>query len=301
VNSKDGNAALVARAEPRAAAAAPPRRRWPGLGARLLAAAVFVPCFAIIAWRGGVFFVLLVNFVALAATFEFQRLLEAKGLRAQWGTAIAAAIVLPWLVFWRGGTYADLGLLLLFVCSMAQELGRPIAGALLRVAGASFGLLYVAWLPSFLVRLRELPFVSGAPYAQGFTWVVFVFLVAWMSDAGAYAVGSVAGRHQLAPRISPGKSVEGAIGGLVFAIVSGAVAAPLLMPGILTPVTGGAFGLLGSVAGQIGDLVESQLKRDAQVKDASGAIPGHGGTLDRFDSVFFAAPLVYFVLRLAAV
>jgi phosphatidate cytidylyltransferase len=291
----------VARAEPQAAAAAPARRRWPALGARLLAAAVFVPCFAIITWRGSVFFVFLINLIALLATFEFQRLLEAKGLRAQWGTAILAAVALPWLAFWRGGAFADLGLLLLLVCSMAQELGRPIADSLLRTAGAAFGILYVAWLPSFLVSLRELPQATGAPYAQGGAWVLFVFLVAWMSDAGAYAVGSAVGRHKLAPRISPGKSVEGAIGGLLFAIVSGAIAAPLLMRGILTPLAGGAFGLLGSVAGQIGDLVESQLKRDAQVKDASGAIPGHGGMLDRFDSVFFAAPLVYFVLRLAAI
>ena len=298
---QSGNAALVARAEAARGGSRAPPPPLAGPGSSPPGRGGLRPVFAIIAWRGGVFFVILVNFVALAATFEFQRLLEAKGLRAQWGTSIAAAIVLPWLVFWRGAAYADLGLLLLFVCSMAQELGRPIADALLRVAGASFSLLYVAWLPSFLVRLRELPLASGAPYAQGFTWVVFVFLVAWMSDAGAYAVGSVAGRHQLAPRISPGKSVEGSIGGLVFAIVSGAVAAPLFMKGILTPVAGAAFGLLGSVAGQIGDLVESQLKRDAQVKDTSGAIPGHGGTLDRFDSVFFAAPLVYFVLRLAAV
>jgi phosphatidate cytidylyltransferase len=290
----------VARAEPQAAPAAHVRRRWPGLGARLLAAAVFIPCFAIITWRGSVFFVSLVNLIALLATFEFERLLEAKGLRAQRGTAVVAAIALPWLAFWRGGEYADLGLLLLMVCSMAQELGRPIADALLRTAGAAFGVVYVAWLPSFLVRLREAPLTTGAPYVQGGAWVLFVFLIAWMSDAGAYAVGSAIGRHKLAPRISPGKSVEGAIGGLLFAIVAGAVAAPLLMRGILTPLAGGAFGLLGSVAGQIGDLVESQLKRDAQVKDASGAIPGHGGMLDRFDSVFFAAPLVYFVLRLAA-
>jgi phosphatidate cytidylyltransferase len=266
-----------------------------------LAAAVFIPCFAIITWRGSVFFVVLVNLIALLATYEFQRLLEAKGVRAQWGTAILAAVALPWLAFWRGGAFADLGLLLLLVCSMAQELGRPIADSLLRTAGASFGILYVAWLPSFLVSLREAPRTSGAPYVQGCTWVLFVFLVAWMSDAGAYAVGSAIGRHKLAPRISPGKSVEGAVGGLLFAIVSGAIAAPLLMRGILTPLAGAAFGLLGSVAGQSGDLVESQLKRDAQVKDASGAIPGHGGMLDRFDSVFFAAPLVYFVLRLAAI
>jgi phosphatidate cytidylyltransferase len=290
---------LAAPAEPRAAAAAPSRRRWPALGARLLAAAVFVPCFTIIAARGSIFFVILVTFVSLAATIEFLRLLEAKGLRAQRGTAVAAALLLPWLAYWRGGSFAELGLLLLFVCSMAQELGRPIADALLRVAAAAFTILYVAWLPSFLLRLRELPLLTGDSYQRGFQWVLFVFLVAWMSDAGAYLVGSIAGRHRLAPSISPSKSVEGALGGLAFAILSGTIAA-WIMRGMLTPLAGAAFGLLGSVAGQLGDLVESLLKRDAQVKDASGAIPGHGGTLDRFDSVFFAAPLVYFVLRLAA-
>lgn len=258
---------------------------------------MFVPCFTIITWRGGVYFVVLVNYVALAGAYEFDRLLEAKGIRAQKATAILGGIALPWLAFLRGGVWADFGLALIILASLSQELWRPVGASLIRSATSILGVLYVAWLASHLVLLRQLPQQVGLPYELGFELVMLVFLLTWMSDTGAYTVGSILGRHKLAPRISPGKSIEGAFGGLVFAVVAGVIAARTFMHGDLSSGVAAGLGALASIVGQFGDLAESQLKRDAQVKDASSVIPGHGGALDRFDSVLFAAPLIYYVLR----
>ena len=277
--------------------ARPPGRRWSGLRARVVAAVVFLPCFGIIAWRGEFYFVILVNYVALAGAFEFQRLLEAKGIRGQKGTALAGGVLLPWLAFLEGGAYFGFGLTVLVLCSMVAELWRPVGESLVRSAASLLGVLYVSWLASHLVLLRELPHLSAKPYSTGFELVCLVFLLTWMADTGAYLVGSVAGRHKLAPRISPGKSIEGAAGGLAFAVGAGILAARTFMRGDFSPLSGALLGALAAVVGLLGDLVESQLKRDAQVKDASDAIPGHGGALDRFDSVLFVAPLIYYVLR----
>lgn len=274
-----------------------PRRRFLGLGARVAAAAVFLPCFAVIAWRGDVYFVLLIEFITVAAQLEFLRMLAAKGLQPQRATAVAAALALPWLAYVHGGAYMGFGLTLVVLATMAVELGRNRGEPLVHIATALFGTMYVAWLASHLVSLRELPVQVGRPYALGALAVGFAFVTTWMADTGAYIVGSLWGRHKLAPRISPGKSVEGALGGTAFAVAAGFVMARTLMTDTLTPLSGAVLGGLAALVGLAGDLAESLLKRDAHVKDASGAIPGHGGMLDRFDSVLFSAPLLYYVLR----
>ncbi len=101
----------------------------------------------------------------------------------------------------------------------------------------------------------------------------------------------------MAPRISPGKSIEGAVAALLLTSIAGAVFAATLMKAVFSPWTGAWLGLFGSAIGQLGDLLESALKRDANVKDASDILPGHGGVLDRFDSVLLTAPLLYYALR----
>ena len=289
--------ALTAAPADRHGAAPTPKRRFLGLGARVAAAAVFLPCFTIIARRGDIYFVLLVNFVACAGTLEFLRMLEAKGLKPQRGTALLAAIAMPWLAFVRTGLYAEFGLTVLLVVIFAHELGRDRGEPLAHVAGATLCTTYVAWLASHLVGLRELPRLTGRPYELGFHAIGFVFVTTWMADTGAYLVGSLIGRHKLAPRISPGKSVEGAAGGIVAATASGWLFARALMAGEISLSSGALLGALAGIMGLLGDLAESLIKRDAHVKDASGAIPGHGGALDRFDSVLFSAPLLYYVLR----
>ena len=160
----------------------------------------------------------------------------------------------------------------------------------------SFGVLYVGWLSAHLILLRELPWQIGADYALGASFALLAFFLTWSCDTGAYAVGRMFGRNR--PwRISPRKSVEGAAGGFVCAIAAAFIARAWFAPYLRAwdaPVLGAIVGVFA----QVGDLVESMLKRDARSGDSSDLIPGHGGILDRFDSLYFAAPLVFYYLKI---
>lgn len=148
--------------------------------------------------------------------------------------------------------------------------------------------LYTGWLLAHLVSLRELP--------QGFHFVLLVLVATWSTDTFAYFVGITIGKHRLAPVLSPKKSVEGSIGGVIGSVVASVIIGYLDSH---MPITNYIIiGLLVGIVGQVGDLAESALKRMAGVKDAGRFIPGHGGILDRFDSMFLTAPIVYYYLRI---
>jgi phosphatidate cytidylyltransferase len=144
--------------------------------------------------------------------------------------------------------------------------------------------------------LRELPIIAGLDYSVGFTFVIIAFTITWCCDTGAYTFGKLFGRHKLLPSVSPKKTVEGAIGGTLLSI-AGILVARVLFDTQLGVVEAIVLAAAASIVGQLGDLVESMIKRDAQIKDASTTIPGHGGILDRFDSLLFTAPLIYYALR----
>ncbi len=155
------------------------------------------------------------------------------------------------------------------------------------------GILYVGWLLSYLVALRGLD--------DGRNWVFFALFITFASDTAAFFTGSALGKHRLAPHISPGKTWEGTIGGILGAII---VSLFFILPTPLTlPLNWGQailLGLLVSIFGQFGDLVESLFKRNMGVKDSGSLIPGHGGFLDRIDSIVFAGIVVYYYVSFAA-
>ena len=155
----------------------------------------------------------------------------------------------------------------------------------LKVARQVQGIIYVALLLSLLVLLRNRP--------DGMTWIFVLLAIIFAGDTSAYYVGSYLGRHKLAPAISPGKTVEGAIGGLAANLIVGTIAKLLFLPPGDWLLSCVGFILFGA-AGQAGDLFESQLKRISNIKDSSAILPGHGGILDRIDALLFAAPVAYF-------
>jgi phosphatidate cytidylyltransferase len=164
---------------------------------------------------------------------------------------------------------------------------RENSGIIADISTTIFGILYVSWFLSFLIKIRYL--------ANGIRFFVFILLITKLGDIGAYFIGTRFGKTPLIPRISPKKSVEGAMGGLIFSLL-GALAsrpfsnlpyAPLVFIGIF-------LGLLG----QLGDLSESLMKRDCQVKDSGNIIPGMGGVLDLIDSLLFTAPVFYFYMNI---
>jgi phosphatidate cytidylyltransferase len=264
---------------------------------RVIISVIFVPCIVIIARRGGVYFLILVTILILAGLWEFFRMVEAKGLKPYIFIGISGGTLLPLSIFFFNGRYTNFLLVVIFLAIMISELVRGKKGfALYHISITLFGILYVGWMGSFLVRLRELPILINLDYKSGFLFVIMVFILTWCYDTGAYTFGMIAGKHKLFPSISPGKTVEGAIGGVLLSIIGILVAREYIFS-FLNIWEAVGLAIAASVFGQLGDLVESMIKRDVRIKDSSNTIPGHGGVLDRFDSILFNAPVIYYILK----
>ncbi|MFH1841825.1 MAG: phosphatidate cytidylyltransferase [bacterium] len=267
-----------------------------GILPRLAVIILGVPCLFIITLRGGAFFLLLVNLIIFLGLREFYQMLATKGYRPYQMLGITCGLAVSWYVY-SGGVAISLVMTAILLSVMIRELfRRDMSHALTHIAVTVLGVLYVGWLGSHLVMLRELPAEVGVPDVVGARLVFFVAAVTWAGDIAAYVIGIALGSHPLLPRISPKKTVEGAVGGLLGSVAAGLFCAWNFLP-VLTPTHGALLGLCGGIAGQLGDLVESLLKRDVGIKDSAGLIPGHGGVLDRFDSLLFSGPLLYYYFR----
>ena len=231
-------------------------------------------------------FTILVAIWGLLAVFEFYRLVAVSEVRS------LTAFGLIWTLLFILSPHFDydftvpLLLTSAIVLSLVWLVLHPQKeGVFLGWVWAIAGILYVGWLLSFLVGLR---------LDAGRNWVFFALFTTFGSDTSAFFVGRALGRHRLAPSISPNKTWEGAIGGVFGAIIVSllfTLPTPLNLP--LGYGQAILLGLLVSVFGQFGDLVESLLKRNMGVKESSNMVPGHGGFLDRMDSVVFAGIVVY--------
>lgn len=253
---------------------------------RLITAAVLLPLLAagvvlLPAWG----FALLIGAAAAAGAWELYRFhyRERLPLCAWVGCAGALAVVLaapfqPALPVLAGAA--------LLVLTARLLSGDGTENALADTGVAALGLVYVGLLLSHVVLLQAAP--------EGFRWVFYLMLVTWSGDAAAYYVGSTLGRTRLTA-VSPNKTVEGTVGGLS-ASIAAAYAGMLFAPG-LTRWDPLWIGLLLGILALFGDLVESQFKRGAGVKDSSNLIPAHGGMLDKLDAFLFTAPALYYYLR----
>ncbi|NLY55546.1 MAG: phosphatidate cytidylyltransferase [Firmicutes bacterium] len=257
---------------------------------RVLTAVLGIPLLLFLLYWGGLPFILLVQAVGLAALYEYKMLWAARGLnfpdRLMYlsGLAIISTGLLP-------GSLLPMGIL--FLTAVISFVWQGISGTwnksdnLLSVGLAILGLVYIAWPLSLLLPLRQ----------ESLSLVLFLLALAFGSDTAAYFVGINFGRRRLAPAISPKKSWEGAIGALVFTGLLGALWGFVVNPAF-TWLEGFIFGVIASVFGQIGDLIESMLKRYCGVKDSGKILPGHGGILDRIDSLLLIIPVIYIAVGL---
>jgi len=271
---------------------------------RIATSAWFVTLFVTVLWFGGEagFTALMAVFGVLAAA-EFYRMASGARLSplAVFGIVWAALFIVSRntqvLAALESAMRPGLVTPLLLTIAVIPPLLWLLSRRQKRDAFASWawtvaGIFYIGWLLSHMVALRGL--------ADGVSWVFFVLLVTWLSDTAAFFTGRRLGRHKLAPSISPGKTWEGAIGGIGGSIAISMLfiaPTPFHLPLPYWQVIPLAIGV--SVLGQCGDLVESLLKRNAGVKDSGTFMPGHGGMLDRMDSMLFAGTLVYYVALLA--
>ena len=233
-------------------------------------------------------FTLFVTLIVFLALIEFNQMgMKEEQVFVQWLAAALGAAAVP-LFFFNQLVWLPVFLTVVFLVLALFFLLRP--GTLVHVhhhfGWICLGHIYIALLLGHLVPLRVLD--------DGRQWIFLTLVVIMCCDTCAYVVGSRIGKRKLYPLISPNKSVEGAIGGVVGAVLGALISKFVFFPSInCWSVV--AVGLLLGVVGQIGDLFESMLKRACEVKDSGNMIPGHGGLLDRLDSLLFAFPLVYYV------
>jgi phosphatidate cytidylyltransferase len=273
---------------------------------RVLTAVVGIPVALLLIYLGGWYLAAAVALIAVGGLRELYRLLAARDGRALPWLGYPLAIVLTGVAATssRGAMVVPLAAEAALLVSafaiaawwMLSLVSRPTGADLFATISAH---IYVPQLLSYLVRLRSIPAPSVAPRGaetalpSGALFVVLLMVVIWGMDTAAYGVGKRWGRRKLCPAISPGKTVAGAIAAFVAAVVlSAAMGYWFRLPLLHGIMLGAAIGILG----QGGDLFESMLKRRAGVKDSGALLPGHGGVLDRFDSLLFAAPLAFFYL-----
>lgn len=272
---------------------------------RVLFAVAAIPVVAGAVWYGDAPLAILLSIAAALGAWEFGRLAEATGAKPFTAVMIALAASVPLAVhgvrlgLWVPplGLVAMLVPVLLTVAMYVRGVdGKPMAA----VSSTLLGAWYTGGMLAFAYALRYHRFAIGA--TAGALLLMLPLVLTWVNDAGAFFFGKRFGKTKLMPAVSPGKTIAGAVGGLFVTIVgTWAYVRFLLAPyGSMGLTILGivVFGTLISIAAQVGDLVESLLKREAGVKDSSTLIPGHGGVLDRTDSLLFTVPLAYILLDL---
>jgi len=242
----------------------------------------------IIGWSHAYVFDAVIGIIAALALYEFLVLGRRKGYHLPIVLCILVMLFII-LAFVLEPISVEMGVFLTLLVIPAWYVfsRRSVDDALPSSAIAVMATLYVGMLGGSLIRLRN----DFSPNI-GPKLVFFLLLVVWLGDAGAYYIGKQFGRHPLSPRISPKKTVEGGIGGIATAILT-AVVIHFTFFREFPLVHAIVAGIVLSIAGVIGDLAESMWKRSAAVKDSGTLIPGHGGFLDRFDSIFFTTPILY--------
>lgn len=266
----------------------------------ILIASIILPFFFPREFAAKIPFVIIALAALIMGMAEFFSLTKKMELKADAGAGILAAAILFVAFFFdapgRGdvffGASIAAALILIFITQTFRfqaDFTKMLAGTGVTI----LGVFYLFFLGGYVVALRmgfeNRPLLSTQ-------LLVFLFLVVWISDSGAYYTGRLLGRNKLAPKISPGKTWEGCIGGMLAALGGGAIATYTFFPELPLQASLPLAAAMNILA-VLGDLTESAIKRGAGAKDAASILPGHGGLLDRLDSLLFNAPLLYYFAR----
>lgn len=257
---------------------------------RIVSAVVFIPILMYCVFsRHSLPLFLLISLIMFLGLLEFYSLVAKKQIKSFKIIGVITSLALALVAYWTPTQFYKLSLFLISPLLIGYLLTLLTKRYFLEVGGTLAGVLYTGYLMSHLLLLRHLP--------NGSFYLLLLFLITWITDAVALGIGLKFGRHKLVPHISPKKSVEGAIAGLIGGALTSVLAN--LITGIFAEQSALSInhalilGLILGFSGQVGDLLESKIKRIAGVKDSNNWIPGHGGVLDVFDSVIFNAPIIY--------
>jgi phosphatidate cytidylyltransferase len=262
---------------------------------RVIVAVLSIPLVLAVCYFGKYYFLVFALGVALLSFYEFSLMAKNKGMNPNVWTGYAGIIFLVLNQYFHLSMDSYYFLILFIVIISLIELFRNNGSAIYNLGGTLLGVLYIGLFAGALVGLREFYPALEDHYNWGGYLIISVFASIWVCDSAAYYGGTALGKHRLFLRVSPKKSWEGAIFGFVFAVLT-MIASKYIILGFLGWNSVLALGGIIGVIGQLGDLVESLFKRDANVKDSSHIVPGHGGVFDRFDSLLLTAPVVLLYL-----
>lgn len=254
---------------------------------RLLTAVVLIPAITyVVLWANYWVFLAVLIVAALLSYHEYAGIAEGYGFGRLSLLGYPAGVL---LLVWQGQTWPLMAVIALTALSAAMR-ADDLAKTLPRSALLVMGVVYIfgCWKAAFDLR-------TGYSHH----WLMYALLLNWAGDSGAYYIGRAFGKHRLAPRISPKKSWEGSAASVVTSVLIGGGYLIYFVPGVGV-TTAIALTIVGNMAGQLGDLAESAIKRGASVKDSSAILPGHGGFFDRVDSTLFTLPVIYVWLKLLA-
>lgn len=272
---------------------------------RILTAVIAIPLMIGAMVLGGWTFNLLMTALGALGLYEFYKLADAKGATPNYIVGIIGGVAImvltslfvmpmqPWAVRWLLVMIPVL--MLVAIVSLTVEMWRNRPQAVFNVSTTMMGILYVGLGFASLIYLRrhqlDQPLSAAASDDLGLVFLTITFVSVWMCDSMAYFIGMAIGKHKIFPRVSPKKSWEGSVAGMLASVATFTLASSWFLPSLAIHHALVCGAIVG-VGGQLGDFAESWLKRDAEVKDSSHLIPGHGGVLDRFDSMLFVAPLL---------
>ncbi|MFC2088698.1 phosphatidate cytidylyltransferase [Calditrichota bacterium] len=268
------------------------------LGKRILVALFGIPLLLFVTYLGDWYFFSIVLLISIVAQWEFYQLQKHKNIQPQSISGIIIGIFLLVGVQIQNFYATSLILLFFLMLILTSEMFRRHKNVSTNIGVTILGILYIPLLlGTFLyVRINVGDLFSDIPNA-GFRFILIIFASIWLCDTFAYAFGRLLGRHKLYEKVSPNKSMEGAVAGIIGSIIVFInVKFIHFLPFTWQDVF--VFGIVIGIIGQIGDLVESWFKRDVGIKDSSTLLPGHGGMLDRFDSLIFVSPAIFIIINL---
>ncbi len=260
---------------------------------RVLVAIIAIPVVIGASYFGGIYFFLFTLLVSTVAFYEFSVLAKNKEANVNLWVGLLSIVLLLINQFRFFFSFLSIILFIVFVLSFI-ELFRNKDSAIINLGTTLLGIFYIGLFSTALLGIRE--FYQDDLYSRGGYIIIAILTAIWVCDSAAYYGGTALGKHKLFKRVSPNKSWEGAIFGFIFAITT-MILAKIIILNFLSWNTIIALGFIVGIFGQVGDLIESLIKRDAGVKDSSTIIPGHGGIFDRFDSLLYTAPLIFLYLN----
>lgn len=269
---------------------------------RILSAVVLLPLLLVIvlvlpAWATAALF-------AAAAAVAAYELLWGTGLVKHVRLVAYSMVMAALISFWSlrpSGNLASIGIFVFFLLLLGEMLGAHTKLPFSQIAICMIGGVLLPYLLTALVRIRAMFSMVTGQEEMGKFYILIAFVIAFSADSGAYFVGRALGKHKLCPNISPNKTVEGAIGGILCAVIFVELYGLVLDKAFgfdVIYVYGIVYGILGAIGSIVGDLSFSVIKRQIGIKDYGNLIPGHGGILDRFDSMMIVAPMVELLLQI---